>query len=234
MGELTARLVADPYPPYQYEEDGAIKGADHDVVHQAFRASGIEARTALHPWDECMRRMESGLADGVYQIMKTPEREHSYLFSDLLRAAKTVLFGLKCGIAGDAPRSNRFSSRRPTEGLFTGLKLGVLGGYSYHPAVDGLTPAQKIETAGHELLLQGLREGKFDLALMDLGVAEHLFNELDIENVARVGSLEIARDLYLAFQKGRGDLVKLFNEGLGIVRRSGAYDAVYSRYGLTA
>jgi hypothetical protein len=28
--------------------------------------------------------------------------------------------------------------------------------------------------------------------------------------------------------------VKLFNEGLGSVRRSGAYDAVYSCYGLTA
>jgi polar amino acid transport system substrate-binding protein len=234
MGELTARLVADPYPPYQYEEEGAIKGADHDVVHQAFRTAGIEARTALHPWDECMRRMESGLADAVYQIMKTPEREHSYLFSDLLRAAKTVLFGLKYGVAGDAQRSNRFSARRPTEGLFTGLRLGVLGGYSYHPVVDGLAPAQKIETAGHGLLIQGLREGKFDLALMDLGVAERLFNELDIEDVARVGSLEITRDLYLAFQKDRGDLVKLFNEGLGILMRSGAYDAVYSRYGLTA
>jgi polar amino acid transport system substrate-binding protein len=226
--ETIVRLVADPYPPYQYEESGTVKGVDHDVIVEAFRASGYEARTLLLSWDRCMKSMEEGSVDGVYQIVKTPERERRFLFSDPLRTAKTSFYGL---------RHTGFESRGPSVSSpldFERRSIGVLAGYSYNPAVDGLKPPNKIEVGSHELLVQELRSGRFELALMDQGVAEYLISKHRITDIVRIGGYTIERDLAVAFRKKRADLAEAFNSGLNRMRLTSTYRSIFANYGLTA
>jgi polar amino acid transport system substrate-binding protein len=211
---MIVHLVADPYPPYQYEESGTIKGVDHDAIVEAFKIGGIEARTRLLPWDLCMKSMEEGSADGVYQIAKTPEREGQFLFSELLRTAKTVL----CCLSGAPFADQRLRMSSPID--FEKHAIGVLAGYSYNPAIDGLKPPHKIEVGNHELLILGLRESRFELALMDQGVAEYLFAEHRITDIVRIEGYGIERDLFVAFQKKRADLAEAFNSGLKRLRRT--------------
>ncbi len=220
----TVRLVADPYPPYQYEQDGRVRGADHEIIVQAFRACGLAARTSLLPWKQCLESLQEKRADGIYQILPNPERRKLYLFSGVLREERTLLFRRAGGPAG---------SFDPAAGdPFRGRLLGVLGGYSYGPAVDRLSESQKAERAGQEQLLRALLAGEVDLILMDAGVAAYLARKLGIQGIEQVPAYQINRPLHVAFQRDRAGLARLFDSGLEAVRQKGVYRRVLESYGL--
>lgn len=222
----TVQLVADPYPPYQYLEGQTVRGADHDVIAAALGEQGLHSRTRLLPWDECVRRMESGEAHGVFQITPTPERERQYLFSKPLRTARTVLFG-NTGNPVDLSGIND-----PKE-IFNRCVLGTVKGYSYDPLIDGLEGLSKVTLDSQEDLLTGLSEGKFDLAVIDIGVGNYLANKLGITNIQRAEGYEITRVLHVAFQRDLGDVVDRFNAGLETVRKTGIRDRILAEYGVS-
>ena len=228
MARTIVHLVADPYPPYQYEESGTIQGVDHDAIVEAFKIGGIEARTRLLTWDRCMKSMEEGSADGVYQIAKTPERERQFLFSELLRTAKTLL----CCLSGASFADPILRTSSPID--LEKHAIGVLAGYSYNPVIDGMKPPHKIEVGSHELLILGLRKSRFELALMDQGVAEHLFTKLNINDIVTIEGHALERHLYVAFKKKMEDLAHVFNSGLKRLRQTPTYRSIFERYGLTA
>ena len=225
MSALSITLVADPYPPYQYEEGGAIKGIDADLIAFAFQAIGYDVQVGLLPWEECLRQLDAGKADGIFQITCTPEREKRYVFSDLLRTAETAFFAL----------SNQVIQLSETVDLreqLESLTLGVLSGYSYDPAIDSLDPTTKVQVDRQEDLLLGLKEKRFDLAVMDVGVAAFLADKLGISGIKRVEGFAVTRKLFVAFRPACKDLVVQFNTGLKKLNRQGALQRIAKRYGL--
>ena len=222
---LTVKLVADPYPPYQFEENGRIIGVDHDVITESLKTHGIAAETSLYGWDECMARMSNGEAEGIFQITETPERTGRFLFSDRLRTARTLFFkraGSVIDLNGTGDLVSQLSNQR----------VGVLSGYSYNPAIDSLSDSCKVERGSSEDLLKGLLQNEFSLALMDYGVAVYLMTRLHMKGIASVQGYEIPRALHAAFQKDLVELAKLFNAGLRAIRESGVYGEIFRRYGL--
>jgi polar amino acid transport system substrate-binding protein len=218
------RMVADPYPPYQYEEEGKVRGVDHEIVVAAFAVHGITAQTRLRPWRECLEYVERGKADGVFQVLPNPEREARFLFSERLRTEKTLLLHAARDPAGLPPGQNGDP--------FQGRRLGVLEGYSYGPAVDRLQGPQKVERQSHEALLQALAAGEVDLVLMDAGVAAYLAGRLGVRGLEALPGYEIARPLHAAFRRQGAWMVRLFNAGLKTVRENGIYDRILESYGL--
>lgn len=225
-GEVkTVTLVADPYPPYQYEEDGAVKGVDHDIITAAFQEYSIETTTQLFPWEVCIEHMEMKKADGIFQITSTPEREKAFLFSKPFRTARTVFFST-------ARASVSFHKDGDILSQLKGYRVGVVAGYSYDPLIDRLKEPLKIAVKSQEMLLEDLVRGTFDLAIMDLGVAEYLIKKMGIEDIERVGGFEITRQLHVAFQQDRDELVTFFNTGLDKVQEKGLYKGTFEMYGL--
>lgn len=221
----TVTLVADPYPPYQYEENNTVRGIDHDVIAAAFREHNMETQTRLSPWEVCIQLMEMKKADGIFQITPTPERERMFLFSQPLRTARTVFFR-KTG----APV--RFHKEVEMLPQLKKYKLGVLAGYSYNPIIDSLREPVKTEVKSQEMLLGGLLRGEFDLAMMDLGVASYLMERMRIDGIERVEGYQITRRLHVAFQRDLGELVTLFNAGLKRSKQKGLYNKIFEDYGL--
>ncbi len=224
MDDKHVTLVADPYPPYQYEEDGIVKGIDYDVIASAFQAVGYDVQVRLLPWEECLQQLDAGGADGIFQITCTPEREERYVFSDLLRTAETAFFAL----------SNQTMQLSETVDLRKQLQsytLGVLSGYSYDPAIDALDPSIKTEVDDQEDLLLGLKERRFDLAVIDVGVAAFLAGKLGISAIERVEGFTLTRELHVAFRPACQGLVSPFNEGLKTLKQQGASHDIVKRHG---
>jgi len=221
----TVKLVADPYPPYQYKEGNNVKGVDHDIITAAFREHKIKTKTQLFPWEVCIEHMEMKKVDGIFQITLTPEREKAFLFSKPLRTAKTVLFR-------KAKASVRFNKDDEILTQLKRYKLGVLTGYSYDPIIDGLREPGKTEVKSQEMLLEDLLRGKYDLAIMDLGIAAYLIEKMHLDGIERVEGYEITRKLHVAFQKHLYELVNLFNAGLDKVKEKGLYSIIFKNYGL--
>jgi len=198
------RLVADPYPPYQYVEAGAIEGIDFETISHVFQGLPFDLDIGLHAWDECLRRVNSGEADGIFQISKTPQREIHYLFSDLLRTEETALF-----TRGQALADRDFSVLT-AEAIGTHV-LGVLDGYSYSPSIDAIPGESRFVVAQQGDLLRALCAGSCDLILMDTGVAAFLANKLKV-NIRQVVGFSLKRDLYVAFRLGCESIVEAFNQ----------------------
>ena len=217
-----ARMVADPYPPYQYEERGEIRGIDHEIVTAAFAVHGISTETLLLPWADCLERVQRGTADGVFQILPTPEREKLFLFSARLRTENTLALRVKSR-----------SGARDTQGdPFRGRRLGVLEGYSYGPAVDRLGESEKLARKSQRELLEALVAGEVDLILMDAGVAAYLIDKLGSSGTEAVPGFSIQRPLHVAFRRGCAEMARQFDSGLAAVRRQGLYERILGSYGL--
>jgi polar amino acid transport system substrate-binding protein len=217
------QLVADPYFPFQYVEDGEIRGIDHDVIQAAFREHGIETHTRLFAWDECIRIMEAALADGLFQIQPTAARARTFHFSTLLRTARTV-FLENSSIPID------LSNMQTEAAVLEKYSLGTVSGYSYGSAIDGLSGPNRVFVVDQEALLIGLAQGNFDLALMDWEVAVFLCRKLGIEGVDKVAGFEYQRQLHVAFQKELGKIVNLFNSGIDKLEKEGGRRRIYEKY----
>ncbi len=220
----TVRLVADPYPPYQFEEKGRVRGIDQDTIAEALEARGLRAVTALLPWSECLQRMQEGKADGIFQIAPTPEREKQFLFSALLRVERTMLLQRRAG-----PLVLRDPAKLQEE--LRGHTLGILAGYSYDAGIEALPASLKTELASQEALVQALAEGRVDAILMDPVVADYLAGKLGLQPMEKIEGYELQRPLHVAFRQGEGQLVRLFNAGLEEIRKRGLDRRILQRYG---
>jgi len=219
------KLAADPYPPYQYEEEGEVKGVDVEVITHVFKELGYQTQVDLLPWEDCLYRMSNGGADGIFQLVRTPEREKHYIFSALLRTAETVFL----------TRSDQRLQINETIDLSEQLrpfKLGLLSGYTYDPSIDALASEIKVEVSRQEELIWGVKEKRFDLAIMDLGVANFIISKMGISGVNRIKGYTLTRDLYLAFHPKRKELVSRFNKQLERFKAQGYYDKIIQCYSL--
>jgi polar amino acid transport system substrate-binding protein len=221
----TVRLVADPYPPYQFEEKGRVRGIDQDTIGEALRARGLRAGTTLLPWSQCLQWMQEGKADGIFQIAPNLEREKRFLFSAQLRVERTVLLQSRAG---------SLAVRDPArlEEELRGQTLGVLSGYSYGAGIEALPASLKVELASQEPLLKALAEGRVDAILMDQGVADYLARKLGLQPMERIEGYELRRSLHVAFQRGEEELVRLFNAGLEEIQKGRRALRIFQRYGV--
>ena len=223
LQQRTIKLVADPYPPYQFKENHLIKGIDYEIIRSSFSEHNIKITVELLPWDMCMNSIRRKEADGIFQIVRTPEREALVLFSDPLRTAST--FFLR--------RADTDITIQSDAGLQSQLKdalVGVLSGYSYNPDIDGLEKTREYQS--QEGLLQALTGNEVDLIVMDSGVAYHLMNTMNVKNIERVPGYEITRELHVAFLKDKEELKDLFNIGLRSIREKGVYREIFRKYGV--
>ncbi|HEX7300849.1 MAG TPA: transporter substrate-binding domain-containing protein [Solirubrobacteraceae bacterium] len=197
------RVVADPYPPYQYAEDGEVRGHDHELVVAAFAAVGLRATTQLLAWPECLQSLRDGAADAIFQITPTPEREHWLVFSRPFRSARTLLYQRP----GTISRPIRVDE---LPALATQMRVGVLEGFSYDPVIDGAPAALAAPSDG--ALLMALRDAVVDLAVVDEGVAEHLLDGTG--DAAPVPGFTVTRPLHLACRRADRAIVEAFDAGL--------------------
>jgi polar amino acid transport system substrate-binding protein len=216
-GELDSplRLVADPYPPYQYTADGEVTGIDHKFISDAFEAVGLRTSTRLLAWSLCLQAMREGVADAIFQITPTRERVEWLRFSLPFRSARTLLYQLADEITDDL-KDVRLNA------MATEHRIGVLDGFSYGTVIDDLPG--KFEAPSNAALLLALRNHDIAFAVMDEGVAQHLLGgDRDISPVAGFCA---TRPMHLACRRDAPEIVLAFNAGLetitGKVTRYGA------------
>lgn len=218
-------LVADPFPPYQYMRGDTIAGLDYEIIQQAFHSQGFDISVTLHPWDECVRRLDERRADGAFQVAKTPERERRLLFSDLLRTARTVFY-----CHASKPVALR---REDLAAHLRGLTTAVVSGYSYGATFDDLPDIQKLAVASSEEGLLALAARRVDLAITDEGVGAYVLDALHLrDTLQRVPDFRIDRPLFVAFNPRRADLRDAFDRGQAEIHQRGVYDALMAKYGL--
>lgn len=230
-GIVTARtldLVTLQYPPYEYEENGQVKGIAVDVVDEVFRRMDQPIQIRLLPWARAIKLIEAGKADAVFTAYKNPTRE---IFADY---SKEVLM----------PQIVSLFVRNESSIEFTG-DLSSLNGYifgmvrkiSYGQIFDTAVKSGVIRYIDYantgEVNIQKLLNGRFDILVSNKYGALHILKKTN--NLAKVKELQPALESvpsYIAFSKKR-NLSKFrdrFDRVLANMKADGTYRKILSSH----
>jgi len=89
------RVVTEDFPPYNFEEQGAVKGAATEVVRAVLERAGLQRPIEVLPW---RRALDSALNEPntlIYSVARTEGREHQLAWLGRICDRRLVLYCLK-------------------------------------------------------------------------------------------------------------------------------------------
>ncbi|MCP3922123.1 MAG: transporter substrate-binding domain-containing protein [Desulfobacterales bacterium] len=84
------------FPPYEYQAKNKVDGMSVDIVKHVFKKMNKPLTFMLLPWSRALKYLENGEIDGLFEMLKKPEREKYADYSKVvLMNEYTSLFVLK-------------------------------------------------------------------------------------------------------------------------------------------
>lgn len=217
-------IVFEEYPPYEYTENGEVKGVNMDIIREAFRRMGRTPSFEPRPWKRALFELEHGDILALSSGFKTPKRETFAIFpSEPLAMETNVIISLS--VSGVEVKS--------LEDL-RDLSIGVIREYSYGHEFDSMTGLTKVVTNSNPQLLKMLLNQRMDVILGNKVVMKYLAKEMDklssFKFLYEIGS----EPLYLFFSRVRGEeaeiLARDFGETIRAMHEDGTFKAIEDRY----
>jgi polar amino acid transport system substrate-binding protein len=221
-------LVTFDYPPFMTGQDGLRPtGMMVDVVTEAFRRVGVPFKIELYPVARDLAMIDSGEADAIFSIKKTPEREASYIFSkEPVLTQEYVFF-----VSRD--------SRLEFKGDLTALaeaSIGVVFKVSFGSVFDMAAKNGVFKTLdaapSFESNFQKLLAKHVDAVICSRVVGLSIVKQLKASGQVKVSGPPLETTLsYLMFRKGFSPvLVEAFDKAISAMRKDGSYDKIQNAY----
>lgn len=220
-------LVTLQYPPYEYEEDGEIKGIAVEIIREGFSRLGYDVSITLYPWTRALNMVKNGDADGIFTAYKTDERlEFADYSNEVLIQQSVSLFviqGSNIKFDGDLDNVRKYS-------------FGVVRDVSYGEKFDTMFKNNEFayeETNTGESNLQKLINGRFDILISNtFGALSIIKKEHISDQVIELKPVVESVPSYIAFSKKRNltDLRDEFDEILIVMKNDGTIDRIIDAY----
>jgi polar amino acid transport system substrate-binding protein len=224
----TIRLLTGNYPPFEYMENGEVKGLAVELLKEAFHRCHRDVTFNVLPWARALAETQQGRADAIFTAIKTPEREKVLRFSsEPLVAMNSALYTRK----GTGIRYRGDLSE------LAGYRLGMVIGTSHGAQFDMALRAGVLKyvdtTNDTEPNIRKLLAGRIDLVVADRYVVTYYARA----NGWQDQLIELSPVLhssfgYLAFSKNPA-LEPVRNEvdaALAAMKKDGSYQRILSRY----
>ncbi|MCJ7432233.1 MAG: transporter substrate-binding domain-containing protein [Anaerolineales bacterium] len=223
----TIQLVTLQYPPYEFEENGQIKGIAVDIVTEAFKRMGYEVKISLYPWARSLEIMKNGEADAIFTAYKTPDREVFLEYSqEILMPQIVSLFVLKDSnitFDGDLSKLSQY-------------RFGVVRAVSYGEKFDTLAKNKTLmtdEADTGEMNMDKLLKGRIDILVSNKYGALYILKQKGALDQVK----ELSPDLqsvpsYIAFSKVRNltAVKEEFDKILAEMVKDGSVDKFINAY----
>ena len=167
-------IGATAYPPFEYaSRDGQAIGADTELIEQVLKRMGYVSEMRLQPWTRVESAARRGDLAAIYSVLKNPEREAFFYFSDPVSVSTIVFFKRK-----EMPLQwQNFDELKA-------LRVATCAGYAYPKefveAIQQKKFASVAETFGEEPELvnfRNLKNRRVDLVITDVNVGQYLINK---------------------------------------------------------
>ena len=223
----TFKLVTFEYPPYEYTENGEVKGMAVDIIRAAFKLMNHEASIEVLPWTRCQVLFERGEVDGIFTFFQNEERQAFTLFSKEVVVTQTIALwtmkNTKIEFNGDLTRLQPYNfgitpKTSYGERFDTAIKYGLLR----------TEPAASIESNIRKLV-----NGRIDIWVSNRDGAHHELKRMGLFGKVRELKQPIqVVPAFVGFSKLRkhAALRDAFDQALATLKQTGAYDAILRQY----
>ncbi|WP_214170429.1 substrate-binding periplasmic protein [Geoanaerobacter pelophilus] len=220
-------MVTLEYPPYEYSEDGVIKGAAVEIVREAFKLMGHEVIIEILPFARSIEMLKNGDADGIFTFFRTPERESFAFFSQEAVVQQRISLWV------------RKDSKITFDGNLTSLKdyrFGVVRKTSYGERFDGAVKKGTLKIAESYTIEEAIKllvNGR-----VDIWVSNH---DGAVFELKKIGQSKEVKELlpslqnipaYVGFSRKRNleGLRNDFDAALRTLKKSGKYAIILKGY----
>jgi glutamine transport system substrate-binding protein len=214
--------VDTTYPPFEYQEDGEMKGIDIDLINAIAEDQGFEIKIEAMDFSGIIPAMQAGELDiGMGGMSITEERKKTVDFSDPYFES-----GLSLVVAKD---NSEITSIEDLEGKTIAVKNGTTGA-NYATENKDEYGYEIIQVKDSTSMFQEVSNGSADALLEDYPVIMYAIATSDLE--LKVAGDKLNGDNYgISVLKGKNDeLLKKINDGLANLKENGKYDEIISKY----
>lgn len=224
------RLLAIEYPPYAWQDKTGAKGVSVDVVKEAFGRMKQPVDIAFYPWARAVRMVETGMADGMFTIKKTPERERVMLFPKKpVLTQDYVFFVMKDSFF-------RFDGDMAS---LARARIGVVYSTSYGPRFDTAVKNLQIQNLdyadNYKQAFKKLLADRVDAVICSRLVGWEMLRQLNAMSMVNVsGPLSDTALSYLVFstRKDYRSTAESFDQALDAMNRDGTVKRILQRYAI--
>ena len=232
-------FVTEDFPPFTHpsEDAGSLEagvlagGPLVEIVQSVCAHLGQECSIMLHPWQRALRMAEQGEADGIFTMIRSPDREREFHISRMLVMSRYSVF---------ARDDSAFVFSRAED--MAGRTVGVYGpsGTSYvlseHLKSIGDVRIHMALNNRHLLnMLKSGRFGKEGLAVVNQDVAWHLIEDEKLDGLREAGELAVVYyGIGLSRKRINEAQFRAFEEALDAVIADGTVPKILRRYQLEA
>jgi len=162
LGAAGADLDAytEDWAPYNFEENGKIRGISTDILRAACAKAKLECSIALVPWARAYKTAQTQYQALAFTTARKPDREHEFLWVGPILPRTTWVYQ---SAAGKTPAKNF--------GDLASLRIGVVRGEASQKDLlaAGVPASALVEQATNADVLRMLRSGAVD-AMVDTEV----------------------------------------------------------------
>jgi len=219
LGKSYIAAGDNTYPPYEYiNESGIPEGFNIDIIRSIAAHGGIDLKIELMPWIEVLSRFERGEIHAITGIFQTPERARRMLFSYPYLTVSYSLF-----TADDSRLKEIKDFRHVTIAVHE-------GNYAEEVARNTFPECRIVKVRNEKDGLLLVSSGKIESVLISEMSAYYYINRVPLKNIRSIPGSVFILNYCAAFQKKDERGRMLFNDGLSLLRASGRYDEIYSKW----
>lgn len=208
------------YPPYEFiDKNGNPAGYNVELSRAIARVMGFKVDIKLGAWTDMHRDLYNGQVDILEGVSYSPSRSLKFDFTPPHTIVHHSIFARLGG-----RQSLSIADLRGKQVVV--LKDGIQQEY----LVTHNVGATIITADTHADVLRLVASGKYDYAVMAKLPGLYLIRELGLSNLEAVGNPVSAQSYCFGVRKGNPELAAVFSEGLAILKNTGEYQQIYSKW----
>lgn len=208
------------YPPYEFlDQNGVYRGFNVNMLNAVFLELEMDFELIPMKWEEAQQALRRGEVDMIQGMIRTPEREGYYLFSEPLITNSQAIFVRK---------DNQFiAALGDLKGRAVTFQLGDV-------AEEILSWEQGIEALGfadQERALMDVLNGHADAFVGNRLTAIYYLQKMRrLDDMKIVGDPMAVTDYCMAVNPDHPELLEKLNGAIKRVKVSGVYDQIYKKW----
>ena len=222
-------FVMEPFPPFVIDEKGDAAGPFPETVRAVCEALKTLCTLEIYPWRRAYLLAKQGMVDGIFVLLRTPEREKEFHFTDNVFQTSYAVF---------ARQAEKLAYATPKD--LSGYTVAVYGPSGTSKTTEdavrqaaGVHMAIEVDNTTVLRKLAAGRYGEHAVAVVNQDVGLYLLKQEKIDGLKIVGSIKkVDYAIGLSRKRMSEEQADQFNAGLRELVRKGTVRTIAEKYGV--